>query len=138
MKKIFLSLVVSLFCLAFVQIAKSAQSEVVSFDSAEQEAAYYQVINQLRCPKCENQTIADSDAGIAKDLRYVVYQKVLAGDSEQVIMRYMQKRYGDFVLYDPPIKPVNYVLWFLPLVIFIIIFIIVIAKVGRRKPMSED
>ncbi len=116
----------------------SLANETYQFDSPEQERLYREIANELRCPKCQNQSIADSDAPLSEDLRYLVYQKLKAGENKQQILQYMQERYGDFVLYDPPISPKNYVLWFMPLLVFIIIIIALIARVGRRELQPED
>lgn len=113
-------------------------NETYIFDSAEQERLYREIASELRCPKCQNQSIADSDAPLSEDLRYIVYQKLKAGDSKSEILRYMQERYGDFVLYDPPVSPKNYVLWFMPFAVFLIIIVALVLKVGRRKLQPED
>ena len=114
--------------------------ETYEFETKEQEQLYTEIIHELRCPKCQNQTIAESNAGLSEDLRYIVYQKVSQDESKREILAYMQERYGDFVLYDPPVKPSNYFLWFAPILVFLIILIAVLAKVGRRKvePESSD
>ncbi len=116
----------------------SLANETYQFDTPEQERLYREIANELRCPKCQNQSIADSDAPLSEDLRYLVYQKLKAGENKQQILQYMQDRYGDFVLYDPPISPKNYVLWFMPLLVFIIIIIALISRVGRRELQPED
>ncbi|MBD3653294.1 cytochrome c-type biogenesis protein [Kangiella sp.] len=127
-----------IFCaLLMVQLAH-AVIETYEFDNEEQEKLYYEIINELRCPKCQNQTIADSDAPLSRDLRYIVQQKIKAGETKRQILAYMQERYGDFVLYDPPLQPANYILWFSPLIIFLIILAVVVARVGRREVTSEE
>lgn len=117
--------------LLFAQLAE-AVIETYDFDNEEQEQLYYEIISELRCPKCQNQTIADSDAPLSRDLRFIVQQKVKAGETKRQILTYMQERYGDFVLYDPPVQPANYILWFSPLIIFLIILVVVVIRVGRR------
>lgn len=114
--------------------------ETYEFETKAQEQLYTEIIHELRCPKCQNQTIAESNAGLSEDLRYIVYQKVSGGEEKREILAYMQQRYGDFVLYDPPVKPSNYFLWFAPIFVFVIILIAVLARVGRRKvtPDSSD
>lgn len=112
--------------------------ETYEFETEAQEQLYTEIIHELRCPKCQNQTIAESNAGLSEDLRFIVYQKVMDGENKRSILTYMQERYGDFVLYDPPVKPSNYFLWFAPLAVFLIILIIVLAKVGRRKVTPEE
>ncbi len=72
--------------------------------------------NQLRCMVCQNQTIEDSDADLAKDLRRIVRQRVVAGDSNAQVIAWMTDRYGDFVRMKPPFRPLTYVLWFSPLI----------------------
>ena len=113
-------------------------NESYQFDSLEQEQLYRDVISELRCPKCQNQSISDSDAELSEDLRFIVYQKLKAGDDKQAILDYMQKRYGDFVLYNPPVSPKNYLLWFMPVIVFILIISVLIKKVWRRELQPED
>ncbi|TCS63644.1 cytochrome c-type biogenesis protein [Varunaivibrio sulfuroxidans] len=72
------------------------------------------VDKQLRCVVCQNQSIDDSDADLAHDMRVLVRKRITAGDSNQQVIDYMVGRYGDFVLLDPPLKPATYVLWFGP------------------------
>ncbi|NVJ67970.1 MAG: cytochrome c-type biogenesis protein CcmH [Gammaproteobacteria bacterium] len=121
--------------LASVTLWASQQYE---FDSPEQEQEYRDITSQLRCPKCQNQSIADSDAGLSEDLRFIVYQKLKAGENKETILQYMQQRYGDFVLYDPPVSPKNYILWFMPFMVFLIIIVALIKKVGKRELKPED
>lgn len=113
-------------------------NETYEFDNAAQEQLYREITNELRCPKCQNQSIADSDAGLSEDLRYIVYQKLKAGEGKSQILQYMQDRYGDFVLYDPPISPKTYVLWFMPFIVFVIIIAALVKKVGRRELLPEN
>lgn len=129
-------LIVIVCTLMMAQLAQ-AVIETYEFDNEAQEQLYYEIINELRCPKCQNQTIADSDAPLSRDLRFIVQQKIKAGETKRQILAYMQERYGDFVLYDPPLQPANYILWFSPLVIFLVILAIVVARVGRRKVTLE-
>ena len=132
MKKL---LMVLLLTLSFQVVAVI---ETYEFETQAQEQLYTEIIHELRCPKCQNQTIAESNAGLSEDLRYIVYQKVSQGEAKRDILAYMQQRYGDFVLYDPPVKPSNYFLWFAPVFVLIIILITVLARVGRRKVTSEN
>lgn len=128
-------------CLLLVAVALQAEkvaTDEYAFDSIAQEKEYRVIINQLRCPKCQNQTIADSDAELSEDLRFIVYQKLKRGESRQQIFSYFQKRYGDFILYNPPVSPQNYLLWFMPIVVFLIIIAFLVLKVGRRKLVAED
>lgn len=92
-----------------------AAEESYQFDTPEQRQLFLELTAELRCPMCQNQNIADSDAMIAVDLRRKVYQLVRQGKSRDEIVDYMKARYGDFVSYQPPVTPVTVWLWLLPL-----------------------
>ncbi len=132
------TLQIVLVAIALMGSAYIEASENYQFDSVEQEQQYREIISQLRCPKCQNQSIADSDAPLSEDLRFIVYQKLKAGENKGQILQYMQDRYGDFVLYDPPVSPKNYILWFMPIVVFLIILVALLKKVGRRELEPEQ
>ena len=100
-------------------------------DSAE-IARVRTLTEQLRCLVCQNQTIADSNAGLAIDLRQQVVQQVRAGRSDIEIKQYMVERYGDFVLYDPPFSTTNAVLWVGPFVLLVLGLLLVWRSVLRR------
>lgn len=91
-----------------------ARVEIHNFDSAQQENTYNDLINELRCPKCQNQNLAGSDSALALDLRQKVYEQLKAGQDSEEIRQYMVDRYGDFVTYKPPMKPQTLLLWGLP------------------------
>lgn len=92
------------------------------------------ISKELRCLVCQNQSIDDSDAGLARDLRILLRQRLAAGDTDQQAKGYLVARYGDFVLLKPPMKPSTYALWFGPLVIFIIGALGVVVYLRRRRP----
>ncbi|NBS99068.1 MAG: cytochrome c-type biogenesis protein CcmH [Betaproteobacteria bacterium] len=92
---------------------------------------------QLRCLVCQNQTIADSNAGLAIDLRQQVVQQVKAGKTDGEIKQYMVERYGDFVLYNPPLSPNNSVLWIGPFILLALGLLLVWRSVLRRPPGSS-
>ena len=98
----------------------------------EHEARYYSLLDELRCLVCQNQTIAESDADLAKDLRDEVKKMLQAGATDSEITEFMVNRYGDFVLYRPPVKPRTWLLWFGPLV-FLVIALAVLAQVVRKQ-----
>ena len=91
-----------------------AAIDVYDFDSVQQEAQYRGLIEELRCPKCQNQNLAGSDAPIAQDLKQKTYDMVKDRRSDGEIRAYMQERYGDFITYKPPIRPSTWILWFFP------------------------
>lgn len=85
-------------------------------DPAQEERAR-EVGKLLRCLVCQNQSIDDSEADLARDLRLLVRDRIRAGDSDAEVLRYMQARYGDFVLMRPPVRPATWLLWFGPLLL---------------------
>ncbi|EBG7384459.1 cytochrome c-type biogenesis protein CcmH, partial [Salmonella enterica subsp. enterica serovar Braenderup] len=92
-----------------------ATTDVMPFKDEAQEQQFRQLTEQLRCPKCQNNSIADSNAMIATDMRRRVYDLMQEGKSRQEIIDYMVARYGNFVTYDPPLTPLTVLLWVLPL-----------------------
>ncbi|MEZ5557224.1 MAG: cytochrome c-type biogenesis protein [Pseudomonadales bacterium] len=115
--------------------------DVFQFDSAEQEARYQALVAEFRCPKCLNTNLAGSDAPIAEDLRRTVYRLLTRdGLSDKEIRAFMQERYGDFVLYDPPFRPGTWLLWLGPPA-FLLVGLLVLWRLLRqppREPLSSD
>ncbi|MDO9423604.1 MAG: cytochrome c-type biogenesis protein CcmH [Methylobacter sp.] len=103
------------------------------FADQEQQQAYDTLTSELRCLVCQNQTIADSNAELAADLRRQVYEMLQQGKSKQEIAQYMTDRYGDFVLYNPPFKLKTGVLWLGPVAFLLIGLVIVFLLVRRKK-----
>lgn len=85
------------------------------FENQKQEQRFQALTTELRCLQCQNQNLADSDAGLAKDMRKQIFEMMQKGDSDQQIKQYMIDRYGDFVIYTPPFNWQNSLLWVLPL-----------------------
>lgn len=92
---------------------------------------------QLRCLVCQNQTIADSHADLAIDLRNQVREKMQAGWSDEKILDFMVQRYGDFVLYKPPVKGNTMLLWFGPFILFVVALLLLFGKLKRQSAQSE-
>ena len=103
----------------------------------KQQESYETLISELRCLVCQNQTIGDSNAELAADLRRQVYEMLEQGKSKEEIIRFMTDRYGDFVLYKPPFKGKTSVLWIAP-VVFLLIGLITVFFVIRRKKAAEN
>jgi cytochrome c-type biogenesis protein CcmH len=119
--------------------ALAIDTEVAFPDAARQER-YDRWIHELRCVQCQNAAIADSPVGLASDLRRQVKEMIAAGQSDEEIKRFMTERYGDFVLYDPPLKPRTYFLWAAP-ALFLLITVGVAARVIVRRskgPIDSD
>jgi cytochrome c-type biogenesis protein CcmH len=103
------------------------------------EARVMAISHELRCLVCQNQTIADSHAELAIDLRNQVREMLVAGKNEDEIVDYMVQRYGDFVRYRPPVKPETYLLWIGPFVLFFAGLILLIVNLkSRRKKLAEQ
>ncbi len=92
---------------------------------------------ELRCLVCQNQTLADSNAPLAEDLRNQVREKMRRGASDSEIVDYMVARYGDFVLYRPPLKLTTALLWFGPLLLLAAGFVVLLRRVLRRRPAQD-
>jgi cytochrome c-type biogenesis protein CcmH len=102
------------------------------FDSPEQEARYRGLIAELRCLVCQNQSLAESDADLARDLRDQTYGMIREGRSDREIVDFMVGRYGEFVLYRPPVTTTTALLWFGPALLVTLGAVIVVLQVRRR------
>jgi cytochrome c-type biogenesis protein CcmH len=103
------------------------------FASEEQEALFNKLSNELRCLVCQNQSISDSNADLAKDLRDEIYGMLQQGKTEEEIVDFMVARYGDFVLYNPPMKPMTWLLWFGPAFALLAGFFFVVRIINKQK-----
>ncbi|ECC4269802.1 cytochrome c-type biogenesis protein CcmH [Salmonella enterica] len=115
-----------------------ATTDVMPFKDEAQEQQFRQLTEQLRCPKCQNNSIADSNAMIATDMRRRVYDLMQEGKSRQEIIDYMVARYGNFVTYDPPLTPLTVLLWVLPLATIVAGGWIIVARTRRRVRIRQD
>ncbi|MBO0407122.1 MULTISPECIES: cytochrome c-type biogenesis protein [Aeromonas] len=112
-----------------------AAIDVYTFDSDAQEQTFRELTKELRCPKCQNQDIADSNAGLAKDLRDKTYQMVREGKDKREVVDYMVARYGNFILYNPPLMASTLILWLGPLLVIVIGVVMVVVR-SRRRPAA--
>ncbi|KZB71086.1 MULTISPECIES: cytochrome c-type biogenesis protein [Thalassospira] len=92
-----------------------------------------EISKELRCLVCQNQSIDDSDAELARDLRVLVRERLVAGDDNQEVIDYIVARYGDYVLLNPPLKPETYILWASPAVLVVLAILAVFAFYRRKK-----
>ena len=115
-----------------ISVAYAADVPMV-FEDAGQQQRYQELLEELRCLVCQNQTLADSHADLAQDLRNEVYRMVKAGETNQEIVRFLVSRYGDFVLYRPPLKATTLLLWFGPFVILLLSLAGVYVFVRSRR-----
>jgi len=107
--------------------------EAFKFDSKAEEQHFKDLIEELRCLVCQNQSLLDSDAELAHDLRAEVYDMIQAGKSDEEIVTFLVERYGDFVLYNPPVKPSTWLIWFGPFVLLLIAAFLLLRAVRRQK-----
>ena len=130
--------------LACAALAASAKDAPLVSAEPELDKRVLAVSAELRCLVCQNQTIADSNADLAVDLRNQVREMLRQGKSEKEIIDYMTARYGDFVLYNPPVKPRTYLLWAAPGLLVIlglgaaVIVVIRRARTARENPAALD
>lgn len=129
-----------LLMIALLTVAPLLQAavEVHQFETPEQEARYKVLIEELRCLVCQNQNLADSNAELALDLRQKTYEMVAAGKSNQEIVDYMVARYGDFVLYRPPVKTSTMLLWVGPFLILLGGISVLIVVIRRQRSAALD
>lgn len=112
-----------------------ATIDAYEFNSMEDEQRFRQLVEELRCPKCQNQNISDSNAPLAKDIKDRTFKLINEGKSNREITDYMVERYGDFVTYRPPMRPVTWFLWFGPFVLTLLAAaIIFMRKLAQRSP----
>ena len=113
----------------------ASQIDTFSFTDEVQERRYRALIEEFRCPKCLNTNLAGSDAPIAQDLRKVVYRLVVTqGMSDQEVRDYLQARYGDFVLYDPPFNSKTWYIWLVPVALGVLAMFVLLRLVrGARS-----
>jgi cytochrome c-type biogenesis protein CcmH len=119
--------------LMFWQTSVLAVVEYHAFQQPEQERIYQSLISELRCLVCQNQTIADSNADLAKDLRRQVYEMVQQGQSRQQVVDYMTQRYGDFVLYRPAFNLKTGLLWLGPILFLVLGLMALVIFVRNKK-----
>ena len=124
-------------CLLSLSLCLHAAIETYQFDSPEQEARFRQLGYELRCPKCQNQAIGDSDAEISGDLRAEVYRMLKDGATDDEIKEFMVARYGRYVLYNPPLDKHTLILWFGPAVLLILGGIFVGLRIRQSKKALE-
>lgn len=107
------------------------------FQSAEEELRYQELARELRCVMCQNQSLADSPAGVADDLRYQLLALIREGRSDAEIKDWFQQRYGDFILYRPEVTPVTWALWFGPLLLLAIGAGAIVVTVRRQRSAAS-
>ena len=124
-----------LFCLIGGAPAQESVFEEREFETVAQERRFQNLVNELRCLVCQNQSIADSNAELAAQLRGEVHTMIVAGKSDSDVVDFMVARYGDYVLFSPPVKTTTMLLWFGPFVILGLALVYLFRQIrARREP----
>ncbi len=127
-----------LLLLSLIGLAVHATSlSSFQFSDPEQERAFRILTEELRCLVCQNESLAGSNAELAQDLRREIYDMMMAGKSKDEIVQFMVARYGDFVLFRPPLKPSTYPLWFGPFILFAIAGFFLARTLIRKRQARE-
>ena len=125
------------FFFTFSSIAEYSD-EILIFESNENRDLYYSLIGELRCPKCQNQNLLDSNSPLAIDLKNQLYVLINDDYGKDQIKEYMRSRYGDYILYNPPLNKQTLILWILPLIIFIFAIILLISKIIKNNRIDKN
>lgn len=124
------------YCLLFLCLISSiawAAIDTHEFANDVERLRYQSFIDEMRCPKCQNQNLSGSDSPIAMDLRRELYAMIQDGRSDKEIVDFMVERYGDYILYRPRVTPVTFLLWFGPVVLLLIGIVVLIVIVRQRR-----
>ncbi|HJP12213.1 MAG TPA: cytochrome c-type biogenesis protein [Gammaproteobacteria bacterium] len=120
-----------------IQSSYAGTIEAKAFISSEQQKRYQDLIEDIRCPVCQGQSIGDSNSGLALDLREQVRKMILNNNTNDEIYSFMVQRYGDFVIFKPPIKPATYMLWFAPFLFLFICLFILFRSISSRPKIEK-
>ncbi|MES9849729.1 MAG: cytochrome c-type biogenesis protein [Candidatus Thiodiazotropha sp.] len=132
--RLFVLIFTLFFALPTVQAATLAD---YSFDEPGKAEDFRDIIEEMRCLVCQNESLAGSNAELAIDLRNEIYEMMKSGQEKEDIINFMVARYGDFVLYSPPLKPTTYPIWFGPLIVFLVGGV-VLFRILKRKSVSRE
>lgn len=134
-KILFSALIILLF---FMSTPSYSAIDSFEFETKSQQQLFHDLSKQLRCPKCQNQNILDSNSELAKDLRNKTYELVKKGQSEEQIVDYMVARFGNFVRYDPPMTPATIFLWLSPLIFILLGLYFLYAQIRKQNVDDEQ
>ena len=119
--------------LLLIQTPFAESTEASDFETKEQQSRYTQLIENIRCPVCQGQSIGGSNSDLAKDLREKVSEMILDSKTDSEIYSFMVERYGDFVVYKPPINSKTYFLWFAPVLVLMISLLYLFRSTRENK-----
>ncbi|MDX3773782.1 cytochrome c-type biogenesis protein CcmH [Chromatiaceae bacterium AAb-1] len=126
-----------LFVLLLQLPLQAGEQEILPFETDAQRQLYLQLIAELRCPQCQNQNIAGSNAVVSEDMRQKTYELIMQGKSRQEILDYMIERYGYFVHYQPPVNRYTLLLWLAPLLMLTGLLLVLLKK-RRQQPAPDE
>lgn len=130
------NLVRGLFIILFLSVsipAIAVKIEFHTFETPQREQLYLDLIAELRCVKCQNQNLAESNAELARDMRDKTYEMIVAGKSREDVVNYMTARYGDFVLYKPPFKSKTLLLWVGPPILLLLSLFLLLKRIRNNE-----
>ncbi len=126
------------FSLLFTVQMSFAAIDVHEFKNEIDRQRYQSFIDEMRCPKCQNQNLSGSDSPIAMDLRNELYLMIEAGKSDQEIVSFMVERYGEFILYRPRLSPATLLLWATPVLLLVFGALLLLLIVRKRRRMAAE
>lgn len=129
-------LIVAMLMFCALSLHSHAAIESHNFDNDVQRQRYQGFIEEMRCPKCQNQNLAGSDSPISADLRREIYEMIKDGKSDKEIVDFMVSRYGEFILYRPRVTPVTYLLWAAPVLLLITGIVVVLLLLRQRRRLA--
>ncbi|MGC7589070.1 cytochrome c-type biogenesis protein [Bisgaard Taxon 46] len=124
--------------LLLFSVSTFAAIDALEFSSQQQEKDYHELTKELRCPQCQNNNIADSNATIAVDMRHKVFELLQEGNSKQDVVNYMVERYGNFVTYAPPLTAATIALWVVPALLVVIGVIVLFRRKTKAKEQAVE
>ncbi|MDF2181385.1 cytochrome c-type biogenesis protein [Neptuniibacter sp. CAU 1671] len=129
-----------LILLCLLPVLSQAAIDTYEFKDDATRERFHTLVFELRCPKCQNQNLADSNSPIASDLRREIHRMLEEGNNDAEIIDFMVARYGDFVLYRPPVNHLTYVLWYGPfgLLLVGIVVLLLLPKLLRKRSQDKD
>lgn len=137
LNKILFIVVLTILALMTTSTVNASPVETFEFRDEVTKIRFQALSKELRCPKCQNQNLADSNSAIAIDLRRELYDLLQQGKADIEIVNFMVSRYGEFVLYRPRVSSITYILWFGP-ALLILIGVIVVIVILRKKPAAKE
>ena len=138
MKQRLLALLTAWLLLCGTGLQAMVTLESFTFADDAEEQRFKDLIEEIRCLVCQNQSLIDSDAELAHDLRAEVYGMMQAGNNDSQIIEFLVARYGDFVLYSPPVKPSTWLIWFGPFVLLLIALLLLVRSLRRQQHVPEQ